>query len=272
MKFSYQTAALLPCEAKSITPYMGHLFLFDECRWKQWKGTLTKQPPLRESFALIYTWEVNSVQNLRPVLEPKRNMWLVLHWGCVCCWRDSSIVKSILAQPLLQSGISPSNFFGNAAPREGRLQICPLRAEPLVLGLYVVLTILTVILKINGRRLLQNMIRYNLVHSPHPHLWLNWDFISIVAFQQSPKSANIRSRSAIRSEIKIACANHGKKARASKTSSIPGIFRPLLGSGQLTFQVLLTKFCAPDWAVCHFLTGMNTKIKWSTMFHALVPN
>lgn len=34
----------------------------------RWKGTLTKHPPLRESFTLTRIWERNSVQNLRPVL------------------------------------------------------------------------------------------------------------------------------------------------------------------------------------------------------------
>lgn len=148
-------------------------------------------------------------------------MCFVLHWGCVCCWRDSSVVKSILAQPLLQTEIFPSNFFGNAAPREGRLQICPLRAELLVLGLYMVLTILTVILKRKGRRLLQNTIRYNLLHSPPPHVWLNRSCTSVVALQQSPKSANIRSHSAIKNKIKIACANHWRKKKLVHQRLLP---------------------------------------------------
>lgn len=75
---------------------------------------------------------------------------VLLHRSCVSCWRNPSVVKAFPAQPLLQAGVLTSQAFWNTATWEGGLQVCPLRAELLVLGLHVILTIFTVILR--GRR------------------------------------------------------------------------------------------------------------------------
>lgn len=78
--------------------------------------------------------------------SPQRSSENVLHWGCIWGWRNASVVKTILTQPFFQADAFASKFLWNAASREGGLQVSSPGAKPLVLGLDVILTVLTVIL------------------------------------------------------------------------------------------------------------------------------
>lgn len=70
----------------------------------------------------------------------------ILHWGCVWGRRNSSVVKTILTQPFFQADAFAGKLLWNSASREGGLQVGPPGTEPLVLGLNVILTVLTVVL------------------------------------------------------------------------------------------------------------------------------
>lgn len=69
-----------------------------------------------------------------------------LHGCCEGCGRNPAIVETILTQPLLQAG-ALAELLRNPSPRESRLQIRPLCAKLLVLGLDMILAVFTVMLQ-----------------------------------------------------------------------------------------------------------------------------
>ena len=104
-------------------------------------------PPAVEAWSPNY-WTTREVLGLLLNEDPssQRSSENVLHWGCIWGWRNTSVVKTILTQPFFQADAFASKLLWNAASREGGLQVSSPGAKPLVLGLDVILTVLTVIL------------------------------------------------------------------------------------------------------------------------------
>lgn len=71
----------------------------------------------------------------------------VLHWGCIWCRRNTSIVKTILTEPFSQTGAFSGKRLRNSSSRKGGLQVGSLGTKLLVLSLDVILAVLTVILQ-----------------------------------------------------------------------------------------------------------------------------